>query len=136
VAGRVSRLFGLTLRESGSDPKWVAVDTVPYVIGRAAEANLRVEAPGVWDRHLVLELDATEGLVAIPSPEALTTFEGQTIQRHRVRMGDVLGLGSVTIQFLLTPVVRRRTGLWEVAVWLLFAAVIGYQVFLVLRFLP
>ncbi len=136
MARRIVRVFHLTLREPGQPPQPVRVDRLPFVIGRAAGASLQVQAPGVWDRHLIVDLDKEQGVMAEAGPSATITLEDRPVGRHPVRAGEILGLGAVTVEFLLSPLERRRLGAWEVGVWVLWMAVAAVEVVLVTRFLP
>jgi hypothetical protein len=132
---RGPRVFAITVREPAHDPRVIVVDRFPFVVGRAHDASLRLEGSGVWNQHLILELNPHEGLVATPGGGALVTLQGSSVSRHRVRNGDEMTLGSVLLQFVLSPAPRRRTGHWEAAVWLVLGAVAMAQVIIAWRIL-
>jgi hypothetical protein len=117
------------------EPREVAVDRFPFVIGRAHDASLRLEASGVWNRHLVLALDPVEGLIATAGEGAMVTVDHQPIQQHRPRPGDVLTIGAVQLQILITAASRRATAVWEIAVWFLLLMVGAGEIVIALRIL-
>ena len=54
----------------------------PFRIGRAASAELRVEDDGVWDEHLELAFDATNGFVLATRSNAIASINGQSFQEQ------------------------------------------------------
>lgn len=125
--------FVLILRQAGRPANVVPVDRDPFLIGRSAESHCRLEAPGVWDRHLSLTLDPTEGLVATAGEGALASVRSEPFTRHRVRPGEEITLGPVSVQVQLAPALRGRIGGWEWLTWMLLAGVLGLQATLVWR---
>jgi len=109
----------------GTEP--VSIGTFPFVIGRAADVSLHLEGPGIWPRHLRMDLVPEEGLVASVEEGALATLEGKPVARHRLRHGDELTVGSVQIQFLVSPPARRSLSGWEMALWLILVLVLAAQ---------
>lgn len=95
---------------------WVARH-FPVRIGRAPNSELLLEEPGVWDQHLLLEAPSTEGFRLKVQSEALVRVNGETMAEAVLRNGDLIDLGSVRMQFWLTP--ARQGGLrWgEIFTW-------------------
>jgi len=87
---------------------WVA-RRFPVHVGRSADADLRLEESGVWDKHLKLEFQPAHGVVLTAQPEALTSVNAQTVQQVVLRNGDEIGLGSIKLQFWLSE--TRQAGL-------------------------
>jgi predicted component of type VI protein secretion system len=94
---------------------WVA-RRFPVRIGRAAASDLRLEADGVWDQHLVLDL-GREGFSLRVQPNALARVNGQPVAESRLRNGDTIELGGVRLQFWLSPVRQRSLWLQEALSW-------------------
>lgn len=94
----------------------------PVRIGRAPEAHLRLEDPGVWEQHLELRFQPRKGFLLKKAPEALATVNGQPAQDVFLRNGDLIELGGVKLQFWLAE--RRQRGLAarETMVWAGIAA--------------
>ena len=88
----------------------------PVRIGRAANANLQIEEPGVWDDHLKVSVDA-EGFVIETQGGALASINGQPVQRAVLRNGDTIEMGSAKLQFWLSEARQRGQGLREALVW-------------------
>jgi len=110
----------------------VPVDRSPFLIGRGSECALRLEVPGVWERHLTLEVEPGEGLIASAQAGALTRVRGREgeLSRARVRQGEELEVGAAVIRVLLAPVRRRWQGFWEWVLWGTFGVVGLVQVVL------
>ena len=104
----------------------------PFSVGRAAGSALRVEAPGVWDRHLQFELEPREGLFVVAHDGALVRYKGETITRQRVKNGDEFEMGGAVLRVGIGTVRRRRLGFWEWVVWGLLLAAVVTQVVLAL----
>jgi pSer/pThr/pTyr-binding forkhead associated (FHA) protein len=111
---------------------WVA-RRFPVRIGRSAECELQLEEPGVWNEHLRIGLDTSEGFVLEAEPDALVTTNRQPVQRAVLRNGDTIEIGGLKIQFWLATARRRGLGLVEWLVWATIAAVSLAQVALAYR---
>jgi hypothetical protein len=103
----------------------------PVRIGRGARAHLRVEADGVWEEHLELDLGPVEGFVLRVHANALAAVNGQPIGKTVLRNGDTIEIGSLKMEFWLAE--TRQVGLRfrEAITWLGIAAVSLGQVGLV-----
>jgi hypothetical protein len=104
---------------------WVA-RRFPLGIGRGAACGLRLDDAGVWDQHLILELDRTAGFSIKTAPNALVRVNGQASSETLLRNGDTIEVGAVQIQFWLGPVRQGRQYLREALSWgAITAAVLG-----------
>jgi pSer/pThr/pTyr-binding forkhead associated (FHA) protein len=74
----------------------------PFRLGRSATADLRLEDAGVWDQHALLELKLPEGLEIQVHDNAMTTLNGERIQRSWLRPGDLLEIGAVKLRISLS----------------------------------
>ena len=95
----------------------------PFRIGRAAQNDLQLEDDGVWDQHLVLEYQKTEGFKLATSANALATVNGEPIQNKILRNGDTITIGSARLQFWLAAAQQRGLRSRETFVWTLLALV-------------
>jgi len=102
----------------------------PVRIGRAANANLQLEEPGVWDDHLRVSVDA-EGFVVETQGGALASINGQPMQRAVLRNGDTIEMGSAKLQFWLSEARQRGQGAREALVWGVIVLVCLAQIALV-----
>jgi pSer/pThr/pTyr-binding forkhead associated (FHA) protein len=105
----------------------------PFRIGRAPDNDLRLEAPGVWDHHLTLEFQKSEGFILRTAPEAFAAINEEQKQSARLRNGDLISFGSAKIQFWLAAPRQRGLHLRELFVWLLLLAVTAFQFVLIYR---
>jgi pSer/pThr/pTyr-binding forkhead associated (FHA) protein len=108
----------------------------PFRVGRAADADLMLEEPGVWDAHCQIEFDRSAGFLACPQGDALLTVNGQSVQAPtRLRNGDSLELGGARLQFWLGETRPSGFRLREWLVWGGIALVTLAQVAIVYRLL-
>jgi pSer/pThr/pTyr-binding forkhead associated (FHA) protein len=105
----------------------------PFRVGRAAGSDLQLEDDGIWDEHLVLEFPGAEKFVMRTAPGAMAVINHQPLQTATLRNGDLLGLGSVKLQFWLAATRQRGLRLREALVWALLAAVTLVQLGLIYR---
>lgn len=110
--------------------EWVA-RRFPLRIGRSAACDLCLEEDGVWDQHLELGLDSTEGFLISVQPDAFATINGQSIRQTRLRSGDVIGIGALQMRFALSPTRHRALRVREALTWLALAALCLGQIALI-----
>lgn len=105
------------LNGSKAGTRWVAC-RLPFRVGRSSEDDLQLADPGVWDHHLRVELRDRRHAALVAAPDALTTVNGQPAQDVLLRNGDVIELGSLRLQFGLSPTTHRSLRLREALTWL------------------
>jgi pSer/pThr/pTyr-binding forkhead associated (FHA) protein len=103
----------------------------PVRIGRAPEAHLRLEEPGVWDTHAQIDLKPAEGFLLSVASGALASVNGAPVERAALRSGDVIELGALKLQFGLSPTRHRDLRLREALTWLALALLCLGQVALI-----
>jgi pSer/pThr/pTyr-binding forkhead associated (FHA) protein len=109
----------------------IVVRRFPFLIGRREDAGLKLEEPGVWERHARIDLDPEEGFFLEVESGALAAVNGEPIQRSRLVNGDVIRIGSIPIQFWLSEVRQSSFRVREWLTWIAMAALAGIQVWLV-----
>ena len=109
---------------------WVA-RRFPVRVGRAPDADLRLEEDGVWDSHLEIDLRPAEGFVLTVQPGAFASVNHQTVQQAILRNGDQIELGAVKMQFGLSPTRHRSLRLREVLTWIALGLLCPGQVALI-----
>lgn len=116
----------------GKDPpSRVTVTSFPFEIGRAPENHLQLSDPGVWARHLRLELSANPlEIRAVAASEALCLLNGSPFREAALRAGDLLQAGSCRIQFSLAPARQKSLTGYEYFIWGLVMAIAAAQAFL------
>jgi pSer/pThr/pTyr-binding forkhead associated (FHA) protein len=107
----------------------------PFHIGRAADNDLCLDAAGIWDHHLMLELKNPEGFTLQTLETAFAAVNDQPQTSTRLRNGDIISFGSAKIQFWLAAPRQRGLRARECFVWLLLAAVTAFQCVLIYRLL-
>ena len=93
------------------------VDRFPWVIGRAATADLPLVEPGVWDKHAQVELEPGLGVMLQMLPGALGSVNDQALDRTLLRNGDIIAIGSVKLQFWLGQTRQYSFRLRETLTW-------------------
>ena len=90
----------------------------PVRIGRAQNADLRLEDDGVWDRHLMLQFRRADGFVLSTQPGALAAVNGEPVHEAVLRNGDTIDVGALKLQFWLSETRQFGLGLRETLAWL------------------
>jgi hypothetical protein len=104
---------------TGKQPGRVcSVQRFPCLIGRSANADVRVEEGGVWDEHLEITLSFAEGFILRTLPNSLASINGQRFDRVPVRNGDIIEMGSLKMQFWLEATRQRSLRARELLTWL------------------
>ena len=103
----------------------------PFRIGRSAEADLRLQDEGIFERHLEVRLESPQGFVLSVHPDAYAAVNGQTAQKAALRGGDVISAGSVKLAFSLSPAPQRSLRIREMLVWAGIALVSVCQIVLI-----
>ena len=103
----------------------------PFRIGRAADADLSLSEPGVWDDHAVLALDKSGQFQLQARGEAFVIVNGERLQSSLLRSGDSIELGAAKIGFSLSPT-RHHSLVWrESLTWAALVILCGLQVALI-----
>ena len=89
----------------------------PFCIGRSPAADLRLEADGVWDRHLELDFDPDQGFILTTQAGARAFVNGWQIQSVILRNGDSIELGSEKLRFWLGETKQSGLRFYESLVW-------------------
>ncbi len=114
----------------------VVARVFPWTIGREAAAPLRLEDPGVWEQHAVLNLRLPEGVSLSARPEAMTLVNGKQVQSVQLRSGDVIELGGVKLVFGLSDARQKGLRIREAMLWIGLAALVLIELLLIRQWLP
>ena len=108
---------------------WVA-RRFPVRAGRASDSDLRLEAPGVHDRHFVVDVTSGQTLELSVLEPALVNVNSQPVTRCNLRHGDLVEAGSARLRFWLAP--PRQARLWasQAGVWIAWISVLVAQLML------
>lgn len=103
------------------------IQRFPFVVGRG-DADLKVVAPGIWDRHFSVQRGENHSFVLVPEAEAPVSVGGDWVQQSRVlKNGDRIGCGAVEFIFRLSAT-RPKSLVWpERITWILLAGLLGLQ---------
>jgi hypothetical protein len=97
--------------------RWVA-GHLPFSVGRSASDTLRLDDAGVWDGHCRFELRDHTRFALVSSPDALTLINGHSAGEALLRNGDIIELGSLRLQFGLSPTLHRSLRFREALTWM------------------
>jgi pSer/pThr/pTyr-binding forkhead associated (FHA) protein len=109
---------------------WVA-RRFPVRIGRAPSTDLQFEEEGVWNEHLTLDFNPTEGFLLQAHPQAIVSINGQPVERSLLHNGDILELGALRLQFWLAETPQRGLRLREALTWAAIVTVSLSQIALI-----
>jgi pSer/pThr/pTyr-binding forkhead associated (FHA) protein len=118
----------LTGKQAGNH---AIVRRFPFSIGRAAGNHLCLDDDGVWDAHVILEIEDRENFVVHATAGALLSINSEPRETATLRNGDIISLGSVKLQFWLAATTQRALRLREAFAWSLLVAVTLIQLFLI-----
>ena len=103
----------------------------PFHVGRAADNDLALEVPGVWNYHFMLDLRPGKGIIVQTFDQAYVAVNEEQRTFARLHNGDTLSFGSAKVQFWLAGPVQRSLRWREFFVWALLALVTLAQLGLV-----
>jgi len=109
-----------------------AAGRFPFLIGRAANADLPLVEPGVWEQHLQITLEGECFHLHLLSG-ALATVNGEKFQDHPLRNGDVIELGAVKLQFWLGDTQQVNLRWRERVIWIALLLLCLFQGWLMYR---
>ncbi len=100
----------------------------PFQVGRGPQAQLRIEQPGVWESHFVIERPPGQALALRALAGAITLVNGVRVETVALRNGDLIEAGAARIQFWLSPVNQTGLALRESLTWIGLAAITAFEV--------
>ena len=113
---------------------WLA-RSFPFVVGRSVSSDLRLDHPGVWDRHFEVRLAMPEGFLLTTQPPATLSINGRGVDSAVLRNGDVIELGDLKIRFSLQAARQSQLRAREALTWLAFVALGVGQLILIYQLL-
>jgi pSer/pThr/pTyr-binding forkhead associated (FHA) protein len=90
----------------------------PFQLGRQAGAGLSLDDPGLFERHAEIQLGPRYRLFLQAHPSAITSVNGEVVERSELRNGDIIQCGSVQVQFGLSAPRQRGFVLREALTWM------------------
>lgn len=112
------------------------VEHFPARIGRSPASEICLEDAGVWDDHVIIELDPASGYQAALRGDAIGTINGQSFQQQRLRNGDVVDVGGAKLQFWIGTARQNNLRWRESAVWIGLLLLTVLQVILLWKLAP
>ena len=115
-------------KQAGSE---IVARRFPFVIGRVADAGLRMEDAGVWDRHVEIAYERGKGFIFKVQPNATLLVNHERVESGKLRNGDTLELGSAQVRFWLARSEQKTMRVREALTWTALIALFGAQVWLI-----
>jgi pSer/pThr/pTyr-binding forkhead associated (FHA) protein len=109
---------------------------LPALIGRNLAADIRLEDPGIWDRHLQIEMAPDENVIFSVLPGSWALINGRQFESAPLRNGDLVEIGSVKLQFWLSQTRQRSLRLREAFTWVALGLLCAAQVALICYIAP
>jgi predicted component of type VI protein secretion system len=106
----------------------VAARRFPFQVGRAPDSGLRLEDDGVFERHFRIVFKRGDGFLIASEPNAVTAINNRPATEARLRSGDTIQAGSVSIGFSLSPMRQHSLRVREAFVWAMLAMLCFAQV--------
>jgi predicted component of type VI protein secretion system len=124
----VIQLQVISGKQAGSE---IVARRFPFVIGRGADAQLKLDDPGVWDRHAEITYERREGFFVKAQASATLLVNHERVETGKLRNGDTLELGSVLVRFWLARSEQKTMRVREALTWTALIALFGAQVWLI-----
>jgi pSer/pThr/pTyr-binding forkhead associated (FHA) protein len=117
---------------SGNLPgREIVIGHFPFSIGRGADADLQLDGPGVWERHVQIEFERGEGFAISTNSQAMTLVNGARVESGLLRNGDLIELGATQMRFWLARSKQKSLRVREALTWTGFFGLFGGQVALI-----
>lgn len=113
---------------AGADAGTREIRSFPCSIGRK-EADVVLEAPGVWDRHWVLDKTKDRRFWVCPQAPATVMVDGKVVSDPQPLLnGEVIEFGAVRLQFRIAPTRQRSLKSLEILTWAGVGLLVLFQV--------
>jgi predicted component of type VI protein secretion system len=99
----------------------------PIRIGRASNADLSFDEPGVWPQHCQI-IWGEQSLILQAEPNALVCVNGKQIHELALRNGDEIVIGGLKMSFAMSPAPQSSLSLREGLTWAALAVLCVVQV--------
>jgi hypothetical protein len=109
----------------------IVVRQFPFLVGRAAESDLRLEEGGIWDRHLQIAFKRGQGFEFSTQDAALALVNGEQVTGGVLRNGDLIELGAVQLRFWLARSEQRSLRWREALTWISLFSWLAIQLALI-----
>lgn len=109
--------------------KWSARH-FPFTVGRASQSDLKVEEPGVWDKHFEVRLERPNFILKT-CDKALITINGAPCDSATLKNGDLIEIGALKMRFGLTVAPQKPLHVRELLTWIALGALCLGQIFLI-----
>lgn len=115
-------------KQAGSE---IVARRFPFVIGRGADAHLKLDDPGVWDRHAEITYERREGFFVKAQPSATLLVNHERVEAGKLRNGDTLEFGSAQVRFWLARSEQKTMRVREALTLTALIALFGVQIWLI-----
>ena len=104
----------------------------PVLIGRSAQAGVRISSAGVFEEHASIHLapaesGAGERVFIEAMGDALIAVNGVVHSRKQLAIGDEVSVGGARVAVSLSPTLQRKLGFHEGVVWFLLLLIVAAE---------
>jgi pSer/pThr/pTyr-binding forkhead associated (FHA) protein len=99
----------------------IRVKKFPWAVGRRPDVQLQLEDEGVWDKHMEICIEESDGFYAVILGAARGMLNGVPFTKKLLHNGDIIQLGAAKIEFRLADTRLRN---WKMREWALGAAIV------------
>ncbi len=104
--------------DSAPPDKPVETRRFPFTIGQDKNCDLKIDAKGVWAKHLVLNERSKLEITALPCPDSLVVINGVSRSKEtRLDHGDLIELGAAKFHFWFAPLGQADRHVFESLIW-------------------
>ena len=108
-------------------------NTFPLVIGRGENCDLQMTDPGIWNRHLEIDIDIEYRLLIRCNPESTAMINGEPLTENQpLRNGDHIEIGTGKLQFWLGNVQQKNLHAHDTIMWILLGTLTLAEIILIL----
>jgi pSer/pThr/pTyr-binding forkhead associated (FHA) protein len=119
---------------SGKDSgKTINLDKFPALVGRLSNASLVLKDDGVWDKHFEISYVPGDGFYLSAIEPAITVVNDKSVQKIRLRNGDVIVAGGAKLRFWLSEVKSKTYILREAITWISIISLFFIQVYIIYK---
>jgi pSer/pThr/pTyr-binding forkhead associated (FHA) protein len=115
----------LSLRVRTPEPQHVTIRQFPFTIGRSPAADFVLNAAGVWEKHLTIELDYRERRFRFKAePGAIVFRNRERIDDGWLKNGDTFQIGGSELSVTLSANRQKSLSMAEFGCWILWSMVL------------
>lgn len=109
----------------------VRAGSFPFCMGRSRDAHVRIEGPGIWDRHAEVSIQDGRCFLQVVG-DATASCDGVASSGWSLRNGESFLLGGVRLRFLVSAAAQRSLKPLEWMGWIALGLVLLVEAWIAL----